>query len=137
MSKKYVSWVLYAKFRIEKHCPVKQFAFLKNVILGDPGAVSRVDNELDLTVNFHHEHFINPTNCPWVSEDGKTFAINIKFCASSNLLFFYELLYVLLFSCNPIGQLCLSCTGYSSRTVGIDYSCFFFSLINVCRLAFR
>ena len=27
---------------------------------------------LDLTVNFHHEHFIDPTNCPWVSEDGKT-----------------------------------------------------------------
>ena len=25
---------------------------------------------LDLTVNFHHEHFIDPTNCPWVSEDG-------------------------------------------------------------------
>ena len=24
---------------------------------------------LDLTVNFHHEHFIDPANCPWVSED--------------------------------------------------------------------
>ena len=24
---------------------------------------------LDLTVNFHHEYFIDPTNCPWVSED--------------------------------------------------------------------
>ena len=24
---------------------------------------------LDLTVNIHHEHFIHPTNCPWVSED--------------------------------------------------------------------
>ena len=23
---------------------------------------------LDLTVNFHHEHSIVPTNCPWVSE---------------------------------------------------------------------
>ena len=23
----------------------------------------------DLTVNFHHEHFIDPTNCPWISED--------------------------------------------------------------------
>ena len=23
----------------------------------------------DLTVNLHHEHFIDPTNCPWVSED--------------------------------------------------------------------
>ena len=26
---------------------------------------------LDLKVNFHHEHFIDPTNCPWVSEDGR------------------------------------------------------------------
>ena len=25
---------------------------------------------LDLTVNFHHEHSIVPTNFPWVSEDG-------------------------------------------------------------------
>ena len=46
-------------------------------ILGDPGAVGRVDEmfvvkvycKIDLTVNFHHEHFIDPTNCPWVSED--------------------------------------------------------------------
>ena len=27
---------------------------------------------LDLTVNFHHGYFINPTNCPWVSEDGNS-----------------------------------------------------------------
>ena len=47
-------------------------------ILGDPGVVSRVDKmfvvkvycKIDLTVNFHHEHFTDPTNCPWVSEDG-------------------------------------------------------------------
>ena len=51
------------------------------IILGDPGAVSWVDKmfvakaycnvetSLDLTVNFRHEHFIDPTNCPWVSED--------------------------------------------------------------------
>ena len=32
-------------------------------ILGDPGAVSRVDKMF--------EHFIDPTNCPWVSEDGE------------------------------------------------------------------
>ena len=45
-------------------------------IFGDPGAVSRVDKMfvakvycLDLTVNFHHKHFIDPTNCSWVSED--------------------------------------------------------------------
>ena len=44
-------------------------------ILGDPGVVSRVDKmfvvkvyrKIDLPVNFHHEHFIDPTNCPWVS----------------------------------------------------------------------
>ena len=24
---------------------------------------------IDLTVNFHHKHFIDPTNHPWVSED--------------------------------------------------------------------
>ena len=51
-------------------------------ILGDPGEVSRVDKMfvvkvyckieiLNLTVNFHHEHFIDPTNFPWVSEDGQ------------------------------------------------------------------
>ena len=40
-------------------------------------AVSRVDKmfvvkvscKIDLTGNFHHEHFIDPTNCHWVSED--------------------------------------------------------------------
>ena len=50
-------------------------------ILGDPGTDSRVDKmfvakvfckieTIDLTENFHLEHFIDPTNCPWVSEDG-------------------------------------------------------------------
>ena len=33
---------------------------------------------LDLTVNFHHEHFIDPINCPWVSEDG---------CRSDNVIY--------------------------------------------------
>ena len=37
-----------------------------SLILGDPGAVS---GKIDLTVNFHHKHFIDPTNRPWVSED--------------------------------------------------------------------
>ena len=40
------------------------------VILGDPGAVNRVDNMIVVTVNFHHEHFIDPINYPRVSEDG-------------------------------------------------------------------
>ena len=38
-------------------------------ILGDPGAVSRVDKMFVVKVNFHHERFIDATNCPWVSED--------------------------------------------------------------------
>ena len=33
------------------------------------GYVPKRDNRDDLTVNFHHEHSILPTNCPWVSED--------------------------------------------------------------------
>ena len=35
--------------------------------------------KVDLTVNFHHEHFIDPTNCHWVSEDelGSTFDSNV------------------------------------------------------------
>ena len=53
---------------------------LNELILGDPGAVSRADKmfgvkgycRLDLTVNFHPEHFIDATNCPWVSEDEMT-----------------------------------------------------------------
>ena len=52
------------------------------------------------------------------------FAIcNTKFCVSSNLLFFLTscqqptVMNVLLFSCNPIGQLWLSGPGYSGRTV--------------------
>ena len=28
--------------------------------------------KIDLTVNFHHEHFIDPTDCPCVSEDAST-----------------------------------------------------------------
>ena len=32
--------------------------------------VVKVYCKIDLTVNFHHEHFIDPTDCPWVSEDG-------------------------------------------------------------------
>ena len=31
MPNKYVSWVLYIKFPIEKYCLVRHFAFLKNV----------------------------------------------------------------------------------------------------------
>ena len=32
--------------------------------------VVKVYCKIEFTVNFHHEHFIDPTNCPWVSEDG-------------------------------------------------------------------
>ena len=53
--------------------------------MSSSGAVSRVDKmfgvkgycRLDLTVNFHPEHFIDPTNCPWVSEDEMTY--DLKF----------------------------------------------------------
>ena len=52
----------------------------------------------------------------------------LNFCASSNFSFFYELLIAhnqlswneLLFSCNPIGELCLCDPGYSSRTVTVN-----------------
>ena len=30
----------------------------------------KVYSKIDLTVDFDHEHFIDPTNRPWVSEDG-------------------------------------------------------------------
>ena len=60
-------------------------------ILGDPGAVSRVDKmfvvkvycKIDLTVNFHHEHFIDPTNCPWVSEDAICVEVPVILCLSA------------------------------------------------------
>ena len=32
---------------------------------------------LDLTLNFHHEQFIDPANCPWVSEDGFIYDVYI------------------------------------------------------------
>ena len=60
-----------------KTCRRIYWPVCETAILGDPGAVSRVDKmfvvkvycKIDLTVNFHHEHFIDPTNYPWVSED--------------------------------------------------------------------
>ena len=63
-------------------------------ILGDPGAVSRVDKmfvvkvycKIDLTVNFQHEHFIDPTNCPWVSEDGWLLNFRIRMFVKSAIL---------------------------------------------------
>ena len=36
----------------------------------------------DLTVNFHHKHYIVPTNCPWVSEDaGIVSPAEVHFCS--------------------------------------------------------
>ena len=54
-----------------------RYTFNCKLILGDPGAVSRIDkmfvvkvfSKIDLTEIFHPEHFIVPTNCPWVSGD--------------------------------------------------------------------
>ena len=37
---------------------------------------------LDLTVNFHHGHFIDPTNCPWVSEDVHKYFSSAQICFS-------------------------------------------------------
>ena len=42
---------------------------------------------LDLSVNFHHEHFIDPTNNPWVSEDGLYQALFSFRLARRNVIF--------------------------------------------------
>ena len=42
---------------------------------------------LDLTENFHHEHFIDPTNCPWVSEDDHVHETLRKF-SHGNICFY-------------------------------------------------
>ena len=42
VSSKYVSWVLYVMFRLEKHCLLKHFAFLKNVFYWYVNFVLRV-----------------------------------------------------------------------------------------------
>ena len=55
----------------------KKFEIIGHFILGDTGAVSRVDKmfgvnnycKIETTVTFHPEHFIGPTNCPWATED--------------------------------------------------------------------
>ena len=46
---------------------------------------------LDLMVNSHHEHFIDPTNCPWVSEDGDQYHVVIR-----HLLFLLSSVMILL-----------------------------------------
>ena len=43
---------------------------------------------LDITVNFHHGHFIDPPNCPWVSEDGVTFDTMQIYKGGSNVEFY-------------------------------------------------
>ena len=67
---------------ISVHCAsfshVRLLAFKFAIILGDPGAVSRVDYMFVVTANFHHEHEIDPTNCPWVSEDGVPFTLHLN-----------------------------------------------------------
>ena len=47
--------------------------------------------EIDLTVNFHHEHCIVPTICPWVSEDGLPPALALL--SELNLLFLQQILH--------------------------------------------
>ena len=41
--------------------------------------------KIETTVNFHHEHSIVPTNCPWVSEDAMIFAFISQSFQSSKL----------------------------------------------------
>ena len=48
---------------------------LGQLILGDQGEASLDDRKFGmkvyyLIINFHHEHSIVPTSCPWVFEDG-------------------------------------------------------------------
>ena len=78
--------MLYEKFRTEKHCLVKHFAFLKNVCY----------QCLNLML--------------WV-----TFCLFVCLFFSTSWLVLNQLfLNVLLFSCDPIGQPCLSDPSYSS-----------------------
>ena len=84
MPNKYVCWVLYVKFRTEKHWLVKHFAFLKNVFY----------KYLNFVLLATYCFF---TIC-WLAHNQLSWN-------------------VLLFSCNPIGQLCLGGPGYSSRTI--------------------
>ena len=90
VSNKYVSW-LYEEFRTEKHCLVKHLAFLKNVCY----------QYLNLML--------------WV-----TFCLFVCFFSTSWLVLNQLSLNVLLFSCDPIGEPCLSDPGYSSRTVILE-----------------
>ena len=77
--------MLYEKFRIEKHCLVEQFAFLKNVCY----------------------QYLNLMLC-----------ITYLFFFPTSWLVLNQLSWnVLLFSCYPIGQLCLSDPSYNSSTV--------------------
>ena len=83
-----VSWVLYVKFRREKHCLVKHSAFLKNVCYKYLQCKFCASSHL---LFFFYELLIGPQPT-----------------------FFWN---VLLFSCNLIGQLFLSGPGYCGRTV--------------------
>ena len=71
------NWIVNGVFNIIQDVGPTSFNIFGCCILEDPGAVSRVDKmfvvkvfcKIDLTENFHHEHFIDPNNCPWASED--------------------------------------------------------------------
>ena len=44
--------------------------------------------KIEATVNFHHEHFIDPNNCPWVSEDESNTVTWWNVCMELNMISF-------------------------------------------------
>ena len=56
---------------------------MSKLILADQGAASWDDRmfvvKVIVMVNFHHEHSIVPTSCPWVSEDGLSPIMGVYF----------------------------------------------------------
>ena len=78
-------------------------------ILGDPAAVSRVDKMFVVKAyckieTNHHEDFIDPTNCPWVSEDGSSLScLNSKYSVQ-NVSYLYFRLKCRIKVCNSKGE---------------------------------
>ena len=109
-SNKYVSWVLYVKFRIHKRdCLLKHFAFLKNVC--------------HQYLNF----VLGVTYCFFLNFLKARFRFLLLF-TSCWLAYGQLSRNVFLFSRNPIGQFCLGGPGYSSRTVARWKASHYFSL---------
>ena len=89
--------LLYVKFRGEKHYLVKHFAFFKTFAI----------NMLQVTYCFSLRAAINVLQVTYC------FSLRAADWPTTNFLGGY----VMLFSCNPIGQICLGGPSYSSRAV--------------------